>query len=283
MTRRFPGMRSIAAFIKAQAAKAQLYIKASPPLVRVAALVGPFLLILLAIFYNALRHSKSGALAGALGSLIGGIVGAGGAVWAVFLMLSRQRREETEKVADAVRTEVTTLVKYIVGSVKVCQGIANGTRRVPRQAAQYIVKNLLSDPVVYPAVADRVGLLPYPQAITEFYMRLSEAKSMVEALRTKIDPPGITYSAPSVEYVTPEFAATVADSLCTALQIARPIVGNEGNSSRNSQLSVWVQERVVGQIDDCLKTAKETFPNIELFQVSPGQRADFPEDDVPRL
>src|ERR1700731_1838377 len=36
---------------------------------------------LLAVFYTALRHSKSGELAGALGSFIGGIVGASGAVW----------------------------------------------------------------------------------------------------------------------------------------------------------------------------------------------------------
>jgi hypothetical protein len=74
-------------------------------------IIGPLLVVLLAVFLTALRHSKSGELAGALGSLIGGIVGAGGAVWAVFLALSRQRQEETAKVAEAVRTEVTTLLK----------------------------------------------------------------------------------------------------------------------------------------------------------------------------
>jgi hypothetical protein len=157
---------------------------------------------LLIAFLTAAVNSNAGEIAGALGSLIGGIVGAGGAVWAVFLMLARQREEETAKVAAAVRTEVTTLVKYMIHSVEICQQIADGTRQVPRQAAQYIVKNLLSDPIIYPAIADRVGLLPYPQAVTEFYMRLSEAKAMVEALRTRIDPPEITYSSPSVEYVT---------------------------------------------------------------------------------
>jgi hypothetical protein len=90
-------MRSITIFVKAQAARARLYIGALPPVARVAVFIGPFVLVLLAVFYTALRHSKSGELTGALGSFIGGIVGAGGAVWAVFLTLSQQRREETEK------------------------------------------------------------------------------------------------------------------------------------------------------------------------------------------
>jgi hypothetical protein len=82
--------------IKSQLTKARLRIGAFPPLLRVVVIVAPVLVVLLAVFLTALRHSKSGEIAGALGSLIGGIVGAGGAVWAVFLALSRQRQEETE-------------------------------------------------------------------------------------------------------------------------------------------------------------------------------------------
>jgi hypothetical protein len=125
-------MQSITTSIKAQLTKARLRIKASPPLLRVVVIVGPFLLVLLAVFLTALRHSKSGELAGALGSLIGGIVGAGGAVWAVFLALSRQRQEETAKVAEAVRTEVTTLVKYAIGAVEICEQIKKGVIKVSR-------------------------------------------------------------------------------------------------------------------------------------------------------
>jgi hypothetical protein len=263
-------MEPITTSIRSQITRARLGIKGASLLLRVAVPAGA---VLLAVFFAALMNSKAGEIAGALGSLIGGIVGAGGAVWAVFLMLSRQRKEETAKVADAVRTEVTTIVKSIILSIKVCQQIAEGTRHVPRQDARYIVKNLFSDPIVYPAVADRVGLLPYPQATTEFYMRLSEAKAMVEALRTKTDPPGITYSAPTVEYVTPEFAATIADSLGTALLLARSIVANEDDASVKVQLAGLVQARVVGQIDECLKSAKESFPDAESFQITPSPAA----------
>jgi hypothetical protein len=43
--------------------------------------------------------TTEGEIAGALGSLVGGIVGAGGAMLAVYLALSSQRKEETAKVA----------------------------------------------------------------------------------------------------------------------------------------------------------------------------------------
>jgi hypothetical protein len=41
--------------------------------------------------------ATEGEIAGALGSLVGGIVGAGGAVLAVYLALSSQRKEETSR------------------------------------------------------------------------------------------------------------------------------------------------------------------------------------------
>jgi hypothetical protein len=155
-------------------------------------------------------------------------------------------------------------------AIKICHQIKTGAVKIPRQDAHYIVKNFASDPVIYPAVADRVGLLPHPQATTEFYLRLSETKTLVEMLRTKTDPPGITHSSPVLEYIKPEFANTVADSLITALQLARPIVANEGNFSAKSQLGAWVQATVVGQIDDCFKSARESFPDAESFKPPPN-------------
>jgi hypothetical protein len=261
-------MAKLTTWITTQVNKAQSAINYFPTPLRIAVLTVALATLLLG-FFAALIASKAGEIAGALGSLIGGMVGAGGAVWAVFLMLSRQRNEETAKVADAVRTEVTTLVKYVIGAIKICQQIKSGEIQVPRQDAHYIVKNFANDPVIYPAIADRVGLLPHPHATTEFYMRLSETKTMVEMLRIKTDPPGITYSSTPLEYIKPEFAETVAESLITALQLARPIVANEGDSSGKSQLAVWVQVTVVSQIDDCFKSARVSFPNAESFKEVP--------------
>lgn len=65
---------------------------------RVQAAVGlAVLAVVLVVFLVALFQSKAGEIGGALGSVLGGFVGAGGAVWAVYLALSRQRDEE---VAD---------------------------------------------------------------------------------------------------------------------------------------------------------------------------------------
>jgi hypothetical protein len=52
---------------------------------------------------------------------IGGLIGAAGAVWAVYLTLGKQRKEETEKVSSAVATEVTALAKYVMGAAKIGQ------------------------------------------------------------------------------------------------------------------------------------------------------------------
>jgi uncharacterized membrane protein YccC len=98
-------------WVTSQISKAQAAITYFLPPLRLAIFIGALLLLGFAV---ALIGSGAGEIAGALGSLIGGIIGAGGAVWAVFLLLSRQRQEESANVADAVRTEVTTLVKYVI-------------------------------------------------------------------------------------------------------------------------------------------------------------------------
>jgi hypothetical protein len=88
---------------------------------------------------------------------------------------------------------------------------------------------------------------------------------MVEMLRTKTDQPGIPFSASVIVYVTPEFAASIADRLITALQLARPIVANEGDLAAKSQLATWVQATVIEQIDECLTAVKDAFPDAESF------------------
>jgi hypothetical protein len=75
--------------------------------------------------------------------------------------------------------------------------------------------------------------------------------------------------AAPMEFVTPQFAGSVADSLLTALQLARAIVADEEMSVAKPQFTAWVQSIAVGQIDDCLKAAKEVFPNAESFQFPP--------------
>lgn len=224
--------------------------------------------ILVAGFVAAVMRSHAGEIAGALGSLIGGIVGAGGAVWAVFLLLSHQRLEEAAKVAEAVRTEVATLSKYVIGVIEVCGDIKSGKIKVPRQDANSIMRSV-GDPVVYSAVADRVGLLPHPHATVEFYMRLQEAKTMVEMLSTRTDPQGITYVSPPVELVTPAFAGSVADSLITALQLANVIITIENSPSDKALLNTQIQVTAGRHIAECIDLARRIFPDAESFREGP--------------
>jgi hypothetical protein len=194
-----------------------------------------------------------GEVAGALGSFVGGLIGSGGAVLAVYVALSSQRNEDTRKVSAAIRTEVASLVTYIIGAVKICQDIASGVRRVPRKDAGYIMRKLFVEPVVYKAVADRIGLLPHPNATTQFYMRLSEAKAIVESLQM---------ASVEQEHVSAENAATIADSLITALQLAQGVLVGEGHP----QMADWVGQVMVRQIEECLQSARQSFPNAESFQ-----------------
>jgi hypothetical protein len=96
------------------------------------------------------------------GGLIGAAGAAGGAVWAVYLTLGKQRRAETENVTSAVATEVTAFAKYVIGALEICVDIAKGARNVPQTDAGYIVRKLFAPPTVYNAVADRIGLLRTP-------------------------------------------------------------------------------------------------------------------------
>jgi hypothetical protein len=144
-----------------------------------------FGVLLLACFVAATLGSKAGENAAALGAVIGGIVGAAGAVYAVFLTLSRQRREDAAKVRAALRTEITAYVKYVIGALEICEDIAKRVRSVPMSDAAYIAKNLVP-PVIYPAVADRIALVTRPQATIEFFMRVQETKVMTGAIAASV-------------------------------------------------------------------------------------------------
>ena len=74
-----------------------------------------FSILLLARLIATLMDSEAGEQAAALGAVVGGIIGAGGPVLAVFLTLDCQRREEREKARTSLRTEVCAYTKYVIG------------------------------------------------------------------------------------------------------------------------------------------------------------------------
>jgi hypothetical protein len=92
-------MNAMTTWVGTRVGRGKPAIKALPPALRLACVL---VAILLLGFIFALAGSKADEISSALGSLIEGMVGAGGAVWAVFLMLSRQRQEEATSATRAI-------------------------------------------------------------------------------------------------------------------------------------------------------------------------------------
>lgn len=231
-------------------------------------LVAAVPVLLFLIFAVNLFHVDAGQVSSALGSLIGGIVGAGSAVWALHFTISRDRNEETSKVGAAVSAEVAAFARYIIGAVQLCEDIVKGTVKIQSRDAADIAKNFWGGPSVYPAVANKIALLPHPRATIEFYVRMAEAKGMLEE-RAKNHPVAGPGGEITPDYVTPDVAANVADRLIIALRVARRILVNEGAGETEPHVTDWVQASVVEQIDACLQAAKESFPNTALFYEAP--------------
>ena len=73
------------------------------------------------------------------------------------------------------------------------------------------------DPIIYKAVADRIGLIPHPQGVVGFYMRMVEIQQAVQVISVEV--PG---DAP----VSAENAETLAGSLIVAGQLARSVISH---------------------------------------------------------
>jgi hypothetical protein len=216
---------------------------------------------LLCWFWCDLLVATSGERVGAFGAIIGGMIGAGGAVFAVYFTLARQRSEDIEKVRAAVRTEVTTYSKYVISALEICEIVANNPGTLPISDAPSIADSLVA-PIVYPAVADRVGLLPRAQQTIEFYMRIAEVKAMLTAFQRRAA--SLTNNQAASRTVQPYEVGAVADALITALQLVKPIIADHDNS--RTQFDLRVQEKALRDIDEALASAKLAFPDAEAFQ-----------------
>jgi hypothetical protein len=196
------------------------------------------------------------------GGFLGGFVGAVGAIFAVYLTLGKQRKTETENVTSAVVIEVTAFAKYVISAVEICIDISRQVRRVPQTDAAYIVRKLFAAPTVYNAVADRIGLLPHPDATTQFYMRLEEVKAATSAIEmaVKFQWAGSGLGPPPL--ISRDIIAPIAEMLITALQLAQPIIAD---AKSGPLLERRIREVTIKQIDECLAAAKETFPDAESF------------------
>jgi hypothetical protein len=145
------------------------------------ALVGlaVFAPILFAFLIN-LAKSNPGEIAGSLGNIIGGTIGALGSAAAVYLMLRAQRKDETEKASAAILREVTELCKAPIGQLGAVAGIQTGEINVPKSELRQLFH--MPTPIMYPAFADRINRLPRPTLVVTFYMQLQETQGLLSVL-----------------------------------------------------------------------------------------------------
>ncbi len=214
--------------------------------VMVAILLG---LLLLFIFVPSLIQSHAGEVAAAIGSVIGGIVGAGGAVGAVYFLINRQRLEERNNVSDAIRREIIEFNEMVLTALSICEHIKSRDASVMRKNAHTIMINL--DPIIYRAVADRIGLLSHPQFVVKFYTRLVEIQQAIQTI-TVGNPGDAGALVPGDE------AETLASSLIITCRLAQAIISQVADPSLDEQVPLIA----LAHIDTALESAKRAFPKL---------------------
>jgi len=203
-------------------------------------------------------------LAGGL-AYVAGIMQANATREAVARQLAAHAAARATEIADiraAVRTEVIAAAKFVVGALSICEGVAHGGTLIPRSDANVIVA-ALQEPIVFPAVADRIAALANPHLLVQFYGRVGEARALARTLASATVPAPPTNPSSPVVLVTRENVLVIADALVTALQLARAIIANV--PGEQSPEEAFVTARTLVEIDAAETAAKSTFPDAESF------------------
>ena len=211
--------------------------------------------VIVAAFIAALLGAKPGEVANALGAVIGGTIGAGGAAAAVYLTLRIQREDESKKATEAILSEIAELAKFPIGQLGACGKAASGEMRAPMA----VLPQMMHTPqaVIYPAVADRIARLPNPTLVVSFYNRIQETRGVVAV---------ITTSAPPNVIVSREHIAGLADLLISQCQLARMILDSDSGTDHAAVLAVEMRKTMMKNIDEQLEIAKQVFPEAESFR-----------------
>ena len=234
--------------------------------------VGLGLALLLVIgFVVALMDSKAGEVAGALGAVIGGAIGAGGAAAAVYLTLAGMRADDTEIVSAAIMAEVAELCKFPIGQLGACFVIQAGGLDAPKTSLPALMHT--PEPVIFPAVANRVSRLSMATLIVSFYSRLHETRGVIEII--VLAPP----APPAVEKLGPKHIQGLADLLISQCQVAKMILESvEQSTIKETELVRARRLHMLRQIDEQLATARLLFPKAESFD---GQQTPASHDATP--
>ena len=192
-----------------------------------------------------------GDILGALGSVIGGTIGALGSAAAVFIMLRAQRNDETEKVSDAVLSEVAELCKSPIGQLHACAQIQIGQTPCPISSLRDLFQT--PAPVIFPAVASMVSRLPCAALVVTFYTQLQETPGLLTIIEHAF-PPNSVVTGPQIQ--------GLADLVISQCQLAGLILKS---APPGSGLAAEKRSHMVRVLEEQLAAAKEVFPNAKSF------------------
>lgn len=213
------------------------------------AVVTLLLLIKFALLFSA-DHTAADRLAAA-GAIVGGLIGAGGAVAAVYLMLSSQRKDEAKKVEASLRTEVCEFARLAKGPLDILvQQVLPGLRPLAAQHVQAFTE--LPEPVVFKATADRISRLSYGPLLVTFYVRIAEATQLASIYSLTL-PEYIRAGGVPVPIANDQ-ATTLATAWYDICTIARSILRAERNAS---QLIEAARTETVRDLDKSLGEAQK--------------------------
>jgi hypothetical protein len=131
------------------------------------------------VFVGSLIGANQSDLAGALGDVVGGIIGALGAGLAVYLTLEVQKQDEASKVSAAIVAEISGLSVYPVKQLGVCFSIYRGQAQEYRDLAELFAAPV---PVIYPAVAADIARISNATLVITFYGQFDEAQSILRGI-----------------------------------------------------------------------------------------------------
>lgn len=195
-------------------------------------------------------HAPADRLA-ATGAILGGFIGAGGAVAAVYVMLNSQRKDEAEKVEASLRAEVVEFARLATGTLELLtQFVSNDGPALPVHDVQTLVA--LPEPMVFAAVADRIARLPYGALLVTLHARIAEAKHIANVYRLSLPK---DFADGSIPYpLTSQQLNTYTTAWFDICTIARMILRADSNAP---QLIEAGRTETLRGLDAILETAKK--------------------------
>ena len=212
------------------------------------------LLVIIASSYGLylnIPYASKGETANALAAILGSIISAMGAAAAVYLTLSGQRHEDYSRIRSALIREVIEFSRLVVGHLTTCENIRSGPVSIPGHILTGAMA--LPAPVVYPAVADKIGLLSSPQNVVAFYMRLNEITYLL--VPTIISDPQLRRSPLQEHNIRP-----LAEAFVDILVFARGIIED---SNHDKNFDEAVRRNIINDIDKEVNASRQNFKLVQ--------------------